>query len=94
MKRYQAILRQKKIEESSEPSAEQTNEEFQVAEITVPGMLGWLTGQRHRPINGDPLSIYVNFDHDCLVGQPNHTICFQIFYKIISPEKSKMEVSL
>ncbi|CAB4028859.1 Hypothetical predicted protein [Paramuricea clavata] len=28
------------IEESSEPSAEQTNEEFQVAEITVPGMLG------------------------------------------------------
>ena len=65
-----------KIEESSEPSAEQTNEEFQVAEITVPGMLGWLTGQRHRPINGDPLSIYVNFDHDCLVHQPNHTICF------------------
>ena len=64
------------IEESSEPSAEQTNEEFQVAEITVPGMLGWLTGQRHRPINGDPLSIYVNFDHDCLVRQPNHTICF------------------
>ena len=45
-------------EGSAEQSAEQTDEEFQTAEITVPGMLGWLTGQRHRPINGDPLTIY------------------------------------
>ncbi|XP_028395679.1 uncharacterized protein LOC114519707 [Dendronephthya gigantea] len=61
--------------ESSEPS-EQEAEEFQLAEITVSGVLGWLTGQKHRPINGDPLNIFVNFDHDCLVRQPNHTICF------------------
>ena len=40
-------------EESAELSAHQTDEEFQAAEITVPGMLGWLTGQQHRPINGD-----------------------------------------
>jgi hypothetical protein len=33
--------------ESTELSAHQTDEEFQAVEITVPGMLGWLTGQRH-----------------------------------------------
>ena len=40
------------------------------------GVLGWLTGQRHRPIDGDPLTIIVNFDHDCLDRNPQHTICF------------------
>ena len=40
------------------------------------GVLGWLTGQRHRPIDGDPLTIVVNLDHDCLDPNPKHTICF------------------
>ena len=63
-------------EEGLELPAEQKDKEFQMADITVPGILGWLAGQRHRPKNGDPLSIYVNFYHDCLVRQPNHTVCF------------------
>lgn len=43
------------------------DEKFQLPEISVPGLLGWLTGQQHRPINGDPLNIFVNSDHDCVV---------------------------
>ena len=45
-------------------SAEQTDEKFQTAEITIPGILGWLLGQQRGSTNGDPLTIYVNFDHE------------------------------
>ena len=51
-------------------------EEFQTADITVAGVLSWLTGQNHRPMNGDPLTIHVNFDHECLNRNPKHKICF------------------
>ena len=54
----------------------QPAEQFQTADVTVAGALGWLTGQRHKPLDGDPLTITVNFDHDCLSRNPNHTICF------------------
>ena len=57
-------------------SVKQPPEEFQTADVYVAGVLGWLTGQRHRPIDGDPLTIIVNFDHDCLDRNPKHTICF------------------
>ena len=57
-------------------SDKQPAEEFQTADVYVAGVLGWLTGQRHRPIDGDPLTIIVNFDHDCLDRNPQHTICF------------------
>ena len=57
-------------------SDKQPPEEFQTADVYVAGVLGWLTGQRHRPIDGDPLTIIVNFDHDCLDRNPKHTICF------------------
>jgi hypothetical protein len=49
---------------------------FKNVDVTPAGVLGWLTGQRHRPVNGDCLHISVNFDHECLVYNPNHTICF------------------
>ena len=52
--------------------------QFQSADISPAGILGWLTGQRHRPINGDKLLIVVKFDHKCLQRQHNHTICFPI----------------
>ena len=51
-------------------------EEFQRADITVAEVLSWLTGQSHRSMNGDPLTIYVNFDHECLNRNPKHKICF------------------
>jgi len=45
-------------------------------DVTPAGVLGWLTGQRHRPVNGDHLYISVHFDHECLMNNPKHTICF------------------
>ena len=57
-------------------SDKQPAEEFQTADVYVAGVLGWLTGQRHRPTDGDLLTIIVNFDHDCLDRNPKHTICF------------------
>ena len=53
-------------------------QETQVADISPSGMLGWLTGQKHRPVDGDQLLIYVNFDHKCHERMPNHKICFPI----------------
>ena len=52
--------------------------EWNNAMLTPAGVLGWLTGQRHRPINGDELAITVMFDHDCLQRNPKHGICFPV----------------
>ena len=51
-------------------------DEFEMASITPSGVLGWLTGQQHKPLNDDPLNITVDFDHECMSRNPNHTICF------------------
>ena len=48
----------------------------QCADISPSGLLGWLTGQKHRPIDGDKLLISVKFDHECVQRNPHHTICF------------------
>lgn len=49
---------------------------FEMANITPSGVLGWLTGQQHKPLNGNPLNITVEFDHECMSRNPDHTICF------------------
>ena len=49
-----------------------------MANLTLSGILSWLTGQKHRSLNGDVLKIAVRFDHDCLLRNPNHTTCFPI----------------
>ena len=46
------------------------------ADISPAGVLGWLTGQRHSPVNGKLLSVSVLFDHDCMLNNPVHKICF------------------
>ena len=51
-------------------------EKFHSPELTASGVMGWLTGQRHREMNGKKVQITVNFDHDCKIRAPNHTICF------------------
>ncbi|CAH3033261.1 unnamed protein product [Porites lobata] len=51
-------------------------ERFQSMDTTPSGVLGWLTGQKHRPLNGEPLNVTALFDHDCFTRNPNHTICF------------------
>ncbi|RUA04597.1 MAG: hypothetical protein DSY43_06010 [Gammaproteobacteria bacterium] len=45
---------------------------FSSPDLTVAGVLGWLTGQKHR---GD-ISIYAKFDHECLERNPGHKVCF------------------
>ena len=52
------------------------NSQFQMANLTPAGVLGWLTGQRHISLNGNTMKISVQFDHDCLARNPHHTICF------------------
>ena len=47
-------------------------------DLTPAGVLGWLTGQKHVPLNGEKLDITVNFDHDCLTRNESHNICFPI----------------
>ena len=49
---------------------------YQVVDVSPAGVLGWLTGQKHRPVNGEQPSINVHFDHDCKERNPQHTICF------------------
>ena len=52
------------------------NEVFQAADLTPAGVMGWLTGQKHKPLNGELITIQVKFDHNCLVRNPKHTRCF------------------
>ena len=60
-------------------SVEEENPQFfHSAELTPSGVLGWLTGQRHRPVNGDDLAITVMFNHDCFEKNPNHSVCFPV----------------
>jgi len=40
--------------------------------------MGWLTGQKHRPLFGKDLKITVFFNHDRFTNYPNHKICFPI----------------
>ena len=60
--------------ESSEESPD--DERFYSPDLTASGVMGWLTGQRHREMNGQKVKITVMFDHDCKIRVPNHTICF------------------
>ena len=51
-------------------------EKYQAGDVSPAGVLGWLTGQQHRPVNGEQLTIRAHFDHDCMERNPKHTICF------------------
>lgn len=51
-------------------------EKYQAVDVSPAGALAWLTGQRHRPVNGEQLTITAHFDHDCKERIPNHTVCF------------------
>ena len=45
-------------------------------EMSAAGVFQWLTGQRHKPANGEKITVTVEFDHDCLERNPQHSICF------------------
>ena len=55
-----------------------SKEELLFPDLTSAGVLGWLTGQKHKPISGEQISITVKFDHDCFIRNPKHQICFPV----------------
>lgn len=52
-------------------------EENCTPDVTPAGVLGWLTGQKHREMSGE-LEIKVMFDHECLKRNPKHTQCYPV----------------
>lgn len=56
----------------------QSKEKFQSADLSVAGVMGWLTGQKHKPVRGTKFSVGVFFNHDCLKQKPDHRVCFPI----------------
>lgn len=64
--------------ETHQSDAEESPENFHSAVLTPAGVLGWLTGQKHGPVNGDDLAITVVFDHECVQRNPHHTVCFPV----------------
>jgi hypothetical protein len=53
----------------------EVNELYKSANLTPPGVLGWLTGQKHKPINEEQLIITVMFDHDCMTRSGRWSLC-------------------
>ena len=39
-------------------------------EMSAAVVFQWLTGQRHKPVNGKKATVTVEFDHDCLKRNP------------------------
>ena len=77
---YEEVLAWDEGEDSAGNLEENTDErdEYQISDLTPAGVLGWLTGQRHVPVNGEKLKITVNFDHECMVRNETHKVCFPI----------------
>uniref|UniRef100_A0A3Q1GR54 HECT domain-containing protein n=1 Tax=Acanthochromis polyacanthus TaxID=80966 RepID=A0A3Q1GR54_9TELE len=55
--------------------------EQQESRLSVPSILQWLTGQRHKPLlpsDRATFKINVEFDHHCNERMPGHSICFPV----------------
>ena len=65
-------------EEVSESLKETKGEVFEAPCLSVPKLMGWLTGLQHKPISGERPSVKVHFDHECMEANPNHTVCFPL----------------
>ena len=64
--------------EESQNTRGTAEETFEEADLSVAGIMGWLTGQKHKPMfEGKPM-ITVHFDHECLLRNPSHTVCFPL----------------
>jgi hypothetical protein len=65
--------------DESENDVPTSEELFETAEMSVGGVMGWLTGQRHKHVTTKEVpTITINFDHECLLRNPNHKICFPL----------------
>ena len=64
--------------EESQNTRGTAEETFEEADLSVAGIMGWLTGQKHKPMfEGKPM-ITVHFDHECLLRNTSHTVCFPL----------------
>ena len=63
-------------EKEDEEKGKANPESFENPSLSIPGVMGWLTGVQHKPINREKLRITVSFDHECLQRNPKNTICF------------------
>ena len=64
-----------KVEEARSPT---DLELFGKVELTPTGVMGCLTGQKHRAVNEDKIKIMACFNHDCISRNPKHSICFPV----------------
>ena len=53
-------------------------EVLQSADLTPAGVFGWITGQKLMPLNGEKIEMILNFDHECMIRNENHSICFPV----------------
>ncbi len=67
-----------KYDEDDESNDNSSRDHFEKAEVSIPDIMRWLTGQSHKPINGDSMKISVDFDHECMQRNPKHTICYPL----------------
>lgn len=56
----------------------QATEKFSTAELTPAGVMKWLTGQKHKPLDDGSLQVSVRFNHDCAENNPSHKICYPV----------------
>lgn len=56
----------------------ETEEVLETADLSVAGIMGWLTGQKHKEAYGAKPTITVHFDHGCLERNPKHTVCYPL----------------
>ena len=57
---------------------ESSDEKFEEIQPSPKAVLKWITGSPHKPLDGDEIKISVSFDHECLVRNPTHKICFPV----------------
>lgn len=68
----------KETREASSTSTGIIEETMEVADLSVAGVMGWLTGQKHKHTSGEKPTINVHFDHECLQRNPSHTVCYPL----------------
>jgi hypothetical protein len=64
--------------EASQSTSGTAEEVLEEADLSVAGIMGWLTGQKHKHMFEKQPTINVHFDHECLQRNPSHTVCFPL----------------
>ena len=63
----------------SESSVSTSEGMVETPDMSVGGMMGWFMGQRHKHVvTKQKPTITINFDHDCLVRNPDNKVCFPL----------------